>query len=209
MSRPENQVFYERHLPHYQLNSASIFITFRLVGSLPISILNYLAEVKRQNELLVENISDPFARKEAITKSNKILFGKWDGELDLSKGESKWLSGRNVAEVVWNSIHYRDGKEYILDACCIMPNHVHMVINPLKTGEGYQSLSEIMQLLKGYTARRANIILGRSGQFWQHESYDHVVRDAGEFKRIVDYIVDNPCRAGLPANWVYNRFENI
>ena len=209
MSRPENQVFYERHLPHYQLNSASIFITFRLVGSLPISILNYLAEVKRQNELLVENISDPFARKEAITKSNKILFGKWDGELDLSKGESKWLSDRNVAEVVWNSIHYRDGKEYILDACCIMPNHVHMVINPLKTGEGYQSLSEIMQSLKGYTARRANIILGRSGQFWQHESYDHVVRDAGEFKRIVDYIVDNPCRAGLPANWVYNRFENI
>lgn len=209
MSRPENQVFYERHLPHYQLNSASIFITFRLVGSLPISILNYLAEVKRQNELLVENISDPFARKEAITKSNKILFGKWDGELDLSKGESKWLFDRNVAEVVWNSIHYRDGKEYILDACCIMPNHVHMVINPLKTGEGYQSLSEIMQSLKGYTARRANIILGRSGQFWQHESYDHVVRDAGEFKRIVDYIVDNPCRAGLPANWVYNRFENI
>jgi REP element-mobilizing transposase RayT len=209
MSRPENQVFYERHLPHYQLNSASIFITFRLVGSLPISILNYLAEVKRQNELLVENISDPFARKEAITKSNKILFGKWDGELDLSKGESKWLFDRNVAEVVWNSIHYRDGKEYILDACCIMPNHVHMVINPLKTGEGYQSLSEIMQSLKGYTARRANIILGRSGQFWQHESYDHVVRDAGEFKRIVDYIVDNPCRAGLPANWVYTRFGNI
>ncbi|MGH9490924.1 MAG: transposase, partial [Terriglobales bacterium] len=49
------------------------------------------------------------------------------------------------------------------------------------------------------SARRANCLLGRSGPFWQHESYDHVVRDAAEGVRIRRYIEANPLRAGLAA----------
>lgn len=33
------------------------------------------------------------------------------------------------------------------------------------------------------------------------ESYDHVVRDEEEFVRIIDYIVENPVKAGLVDNW--------
>ncbi|MHB0989397.1 MAG: transposase [Bellilinea sp.] len=207
MTRPETLVFYERHLPHYQVDGATIFVTFRLAGSLPISIIRYLNEVKHQQERIVGKISDPTARKEAFTRSNKILFGKWDKALDLNYAESNWLSDRNVAETIWNSIHYRDKKEYILDACCIMPNHIHIVITPLKNGEAYHCLSEIMQSLKGYTARKANIILRRTGQFWQHESFDHVVRNDKELERIIEYVLYNPIRAGLAPDWVYSRFS--
>ena len=62
-------------------------------------------------------------------------------------------------------------------------------------------LSAIMQSLKGYTARKINLPLGRSGTFWEEESYDHVVRDEAEFARIVSYVLNNPVKAGLVQDW--------
>jgi REP-associated tyrosine transposase len=58
-------------------------------------------------------------------------------------------------------------------------------------------LSSIMHSLKGFTAHRANKILRRKGQFWQHESYNHWVRDGDELERIVAYINGNPVKAKL------------
>jgi REP element-mobilizing transposase RayT len=55
--------------------------------------------------------------------------------------------------------------------------------------------------LKGYTARKANEILGRSGTFWEAESYDHQVRDQGEYLRIIKYVIENPVKACLVRNW--------
>jgi putative transposase len=117
----------------------------------------------------------------------------------------KWLADPQIAGLVCEALHYRDGKQYELEAYSIMPNHVHMVFTPkCEDGEPYP-LSRIMQSLKGNTARKANQLLGRQGAFWKHESYDHVVRDNQEFKRIVDYVVMNPVRAGLAPRWVYRR----
>jgi hypothetical protein len=57
----------------------------------------------------------------------------------------------------------------------------------------------IVQSAKGYSARRCNQLLGLSGQFWQDESYDHVVRNDEELFRIIDYVENNPVKAGLVA----------
>jgi REP element-mobilizing transposase RayT len=73
-----------------------------------------------------------------------------------------------------------------------MPNHVHMLMTPPG------NVSALMRRLKGVTAREANRQMGRTGTpFWQHESYDRLVRDDEEFRRIENYIVRNPVRAGL------------
>ena len=138
MTSPESPVFYERHLPHFQLAGATIFVTFRLAGSLPIKLLQSLDEEKRLMSFRIEKIADPSARREAITQGNKLLFGRWDSALGSSKTGNNWLSDTKVAEIVWEAIHGQNGVNYVLDACCIMPNHVHMVITPLKIGEGYK-----------------------------------------------------------------------
>ncbi len=121
--------------------------------------------------------------------------------------------------MIAESLHYRDERVYRLDAFTIMPNHVHTVIKPLpidlkasvqrarvRNGKQvdnieYQSLSAIMQSLKGYTAFRANRILGREGEFWAHESYDHWIRDPFEWQRIVAYVLNNPLKAGYVKHW--------
>ena len=105
-----------------------------------------------------------------------------------------------------------------------MPNHVHVLLLPLPrvghaasvsknddcehksrstVGEQNDQLSplaRIMHSLKSYTANEANTILGRTGRFWQKESYDHWVRDDDEMDRIVNYIRGNPVKAGLCAH---------
>ncbi|MBU0473321.1 MAG: hypothetical protein KKF62_04085 [Bacteroidetes bacterium] len=58
-------------------------------------------------------------------------------------------------------------------------------------------VTKILHELKKHTALESNIILGRQGTFWQHESYDHVVRNIAELRRIVNYILKNPVKAGL------------
>jgi REP element-mobilizing transposase RayT len=59
----------------------------------------------------------------------------------------------------------------------------------------------MLKLLKGRSARYCNQELGRSGAFWHHESYDHVVRNQEEYERIAWYIANNPVKAGLVENW--------
>jgi len=78
-----------------------------------------------------------------------------------------------------------------------MSNHIHLVFELKKE----YALYGIMQSIKTFTARKSNELLDRSGQFWQHESYDRVVRDAEELSRIITYVLNNPVKAGLCDSW--------
>jgi hypothetical protein len=83
-----------------------------------------------------------------------------------------------------------------------MPNHVHLLITPRL------QVRKITRGIKGTTARGANEILGRAGQqFWQDESFDHWVRDEGQFWRLKQYIERNPVKAKLvrkPEDWPWS-----
>lgn len=62
-------------------------------------------------------------------------------------------------------------------------------------------LTNELRLLKGSTARECNKILNRNGTFWQHESYDHVIRDPEELERTIWYVLNNPVKAQLVESW--------
>lgn len=113
-------------------------------------------------------------------------------------------------------MHYWDNKRYTMICYCIMPNHVHMTINvgqriklshepPSSTVGKFNKLSyvlsHIMFSIKRHSAREANKVLGRTGAFWQHESYDHVVRDGRSLERIIGYVLQNPVKAHLVDEW--------
>ncbi len=95
--------------------------------------------------------------------------------------------------MVQNALMHFDGDRYEIVAWCIMPNHVHVIVRPL----GENQLSEILHSWKSFTAKEANRILRRTGQFWQEEYYDHLIRDEEEFNAEVQYVLDNPLKAGL------------
>ena len=64
-------------------------------------------------------------------------------------------------------------------------------------GEALVSVAEIMQGIKSASSHKINRLLGRRGQVWQRESFDHVLRREESIHAKVAYIIQNPVRAGL------------
>jgi putative transposase len=202
MSKFSYKPFYHRNLPHLQPEGATLFITFRLANSLPSSVVVRLMEERKQKQQQINKILDKNERERQLLLEFQHYFTRWDQALDsLAYGEN-FLSEPEIAGLVSDSLFHRDGKVFDLEAFCIMPNHVHLLFTPLKDSEGsFFSLSRIMHSLKRYTTRESNRILLRQGPFWQHESYDHFIRNEAEFKKTIEYVLLNPVKAGLVEDW--------
>ncbi len=202
--------FYRRKLPHWHPEGQMFFITFRLANSLPLHVIR---ELKEQREREEQNIRAKFSgaqQREELYKLDKKQFGRFDTWLDRCVEESpRWLAKQPVARIIAEEIHKLDGERYSLIAYCIMSNHSHLLIDtrehslkPTHSGvTAPYSLADTLKLLKGRTARYCNQQLKRSGEFWHHESYDHVVRNQQEYERVAWYIASNPVKAGLVENW--------
>jgi len=193
MSNLRFREFYRRRLPHIQISGATYFVTFRLKDSLPLEILEQLVSESDQIKKLTANQQ---------YLAHRRWFGKFDEYLDRCLHGEKYLEEDQVLAIVSDSLRRRDSQIYDLLAFCIMPNHVHAVFTPLENPKGgYYSLTEILHSLKRNSAKQVNRVLGRTGPFWQDESYDHIVRDDAELDRIIRYVLNNPVKAGLAAEW--------
>jgi DNA polymerase-3 subunit alpha len=179
-----------RRLPHWQQDGATYFVTFRLADSLPQAIYG---NWKREREALVRQVSSlPDSEKEKLTDE---LREKMEAQLDQSYGEC-WLRNSKVAAIVESALRHFDGERYLLGSYVVMPNHVHALVHPVMG----QQLSEILHSWKSFTANEANKVLGRTGSFWQDESFDHIVRDEHQLERFHHYIYENPIKAKLSEN---------
>jgi putative transposase len=186
-----NLIYYERYLPHRLPPGETIFITFRLAGSLPQeALLRLQAETQLAQQRCEQDATLHYTEQ-------KRYFGRFDAQLDAGGCGPTWLRQPAVAAIVQQALHYPDGKGYNLRCYCIMPNHVHLVV---ALADDTPLLAKTLQLLKGYSSFQVNKLLGLSGAFWQAESYDHVVR-SGELDRIVSYVLENPVKAGLVDEW--------
>jgi REP element-mobilizing transposase RayT len=115
-----------------------------------------------------------------------------------------------VAELVTKSIHHFDEQRYSLAAWCVMPNHVHVVFQPFAgatttagTAVPHADVPAILHAWKSFSAKQANKLLHRSGDFWQAEYYDHLIRNHSDFCHAVRYVLVNPIKAGLKSwKWV-------
>jgi putative transposase len=202
MSNLEYHQYYHRNLPHYQPRGGTLFITFRLADSLPVDVIKELKIQKENSEFRIQNISDQAIRKRISDEESRRAFGKWDDALHKSKFGLSFLGEDKIAEIVANSIKFHDGDWFRVEAYCIMPNHLHLVLSPTeKAGSGDYGLAKILHNIKRNSAKQANLVLGRTGPFWQHESYDRVVRDQDEFERIIQYVLYNPVKAELVDDW--------
>jgi len=77
-----------------------------------------------------------------------------------------------------------------------MPNHCHLVIRPF---EGHD-LEDLIGAMKGVSARHIHAATGASGELWQQEFFDRIVRDGEHLWRIIQYIGRNPQLARLPRH---------
>ena len=186
------------HLPHWEGEGATYFVTFRLADSLPTSVLERIQAEKRSIIRTADQLRralSPDERRKLQRLSSPIV----EGFLDKGLGACH-LRNPLLANEVADTIRHFDEQRYRLFAWCVMPNHVHVVF---KTFPG-SKLSTIIHSWKSYTAKIANRILGTAGPFWQREYYDHLIRDQGELERAIRYVAQNPEKAELTGwRWVW------
>ena len=168
MGQFEYKPSYRRNLPHLQPKGATFFITFRLAGSLPETLVDQWRQERKWLAHLEQANPNHFARVEL--ELERTWFAKFESVLDSGSCGPLWLKNEGVADQITESLHYRDGKIYRLDAFSIMPNHSHVVFKPLprsdvlsaginQPDQNYYSLASIMQSLKGFTAHACNHLL--------------------------------------------------
>jgi REP element-mobilizing transposase RayT len=175
------------YLPHFDGRSLPQSITFHLADSLPIKVIqrwsNELKSLKYEQERIV-------------------LQRRIEKYLDQGYGNA-FLRVPEVAGMVQDALLKFDGSRYHLFAWVVMPNHVHCLMTRFEEFE----LSDILHSLKSFTSHEANKMLHRQGQFWIEDYFDRYIRSAEHFERTVNYIENNPVKAGLylePADSPYS-----
>lgn len=166
--------YYERNLPHWHPEGRTIFLTWRLHGSLPREVPHKLEELR---------------------KMPGKQFVAADRHLDAATDGPSWMRDPKIAECVRTVLlRGAEMKQYVLHAYVVMPNHVHILLDPIV------DMPRIARGIKGVSARDANQALGRIGKpFWQNESFDHWIRNPAEFERVRGYVERNPVKARLVA----------
>jgi len=181
------------YLPHWEVDDAIYFITYRVGDSLPASVRE---DLRREHDLLVRQIGDKTAVQRAIVRKRHLR--RVNARLDEGHGECVLRDAR-VAETVVDNWKHFDHDRYRLLAWCVMPNHAHVVVHLFAGG----TLAPVIHSWKSYTSSAANRILGRVGQkFWARDYYDHCIRSERELANTIEYVLNNPAKIGL-TDWPF------
>ncbi len=163
-------------------------ITFRLADSLPRSLVHAVAAANAAAARRRDRAPLPAALRAELERIADSGYGSCS------------LQDPIVASIVEDAMLFHDGERFRLIAWCVMPNHLHVLIERLAPWR----LDQVVHSWKSFTARRANQHLGRTGTFWMRDYFDRYIRDVDHFNRVVRYIEMNPVKAGLcerPAAW--------
>ncbi len=186
-------------LPHWAQAGTICFITWRTGDSLPAAAERRIT--RERTEVLRRAGIDPGSNWQAalakLPAANRArvqwsLFAASDQELDRNFGECV-LRRPALSKTVEDSLLYFDGDRYVLTDSVVMPNHVHLLV----AFRDEDALVVQCESWKRFTAREIHKQLGRQGEFWQVEQFDHLVRGPEQFEYLREYIRLNPEKARL------------
>ena len=116
----------------------------------------------------------------------------FDAGLDRGCGECL-LANPLCAAIVQEELLRLERQRYRLLGWCVMPNHVHVVID--QTAD----LPGTVRRWKSWTAREINRACGRKGPVWRREYFDRFARTKQHLQTMIHYVENNPVAAGLVA----------
>ncbi len=108
----------------------------------------------------------------------------------------------NERDLVLESILCGFGKgQYELYVACVMPDHVHLLVEPQPKEQGergetvFWTLNEILRGIRSTTAHRINRLRKRTGPVWEDDYFDRYIRSESDFHEKFHYILGNPWKS--------------
>lgn len=186
---------YERHLPHWRVPGCCYFATFRLRDSVPAEIWQEMKAAAQAWEERLAQGGLSAGDRAAWYAFQQTQLRRLEQVLDEGRGECLLRHAEHRASLV-EALHHFEGVRCELLAYAIMPNHAHVLCRPLAE----HAVESLTRSWKRHSADHIHRRLGRTGSFWQEESFDRVIRDEEHYRRVVRYIAKNPAKAGLSTD---------
>jgi putative transposase len=185
------------YMPHRDDTGLIQHVTVHLEDSLPKSAIERI-------ELSLENTSG---------EEHDTLRRQRMHEWIVAGHGSCILQQPQIAEMVERVLHHFDDVRYELHAWVVMPNHIHILFQPIN---GW-SLAKTIASWKKFTVRKirdfergqrtanreirdpgcANLPIGKRTSVWHQEYWDRYIRNKHHYEQTIHYIHQNPVKAGL------------
>ncbi|PYJ28601.1 MAG: hypothetical protein DME90_07305 [Verrucomicrobia bacterium] len=122
--------------------------------------------------------------------------------------------------IVLDSLRYLHNERYELFAACVMPDHVHLLIQPWPKDDNekgsvvFWPLSELMHSIKSFSAHKINEMEKKTGPVWEKESFDRYVRSDRDLQEKFYYICRNPWDSGVAKQnedypWIWTQDDEV
>jgi len=176
------------------------FITWRTIDSVPYEKIRCWRDEKLKwlsNHGITagtNSLPDPLTQLPSAFRSefHRRFSNQWQDELDREKGRCI-PRNRKASQIVGNALLHCDGDRYELDRFAIIPNHVHRLVS-VESSEG---ILKQCRSWKQFTGRALDKRCGKTGRFWRHDSFDHLVRSQEQMEWLRRCIKENPVKAGV------------
>jgi len=222
----DNQNRYDTHEPHFfngnQLLSQKDLklLEYHNVRRFDLSAIGFSQIEKYREQLDSKPKPDGLTPQQWEERKQKSLFAFVDDLLD-HESAVRHLEDGAQAEIVQNAFLHFANERYKLLAFVVMPSHHHWLFLPdeawaieaVRRSRDSSSHKKtpreiISHSIQSYTATMCNRVRNATGAYWQHETFDHRARDEAETLRIIEYIEQNPVKAGLVSSAAGYRFSS-
>jgi REP element-mobilizing transposase RayT len=118
--------------------------------------------------------------------------------------------------IVLNSLRHFHNQRYELFAACVMPDHLHLLLQPWPKANDdagnviFWPLRELMHSIKSFSAHKINEVEKKNGSVWEKEQFDRYVRSDRDLAEKFRYILRNPWASGVAEQnadypWVWTQ----
>jgi REP element-mobilizing transposase RayT len=188
--KPDTISFWRGVLPHWEVVDGRYFITIHLRGAIPLEGQNRIREMSAG----LSNFAQ--ATNPKVLALQRQIFQEMECWLDRTPYCSD-LKIPAIADMCVEAIVNRGQRSWKPLEWVIMPSHIHLFLELTEPG-----LKKQIEQFKRWTGHQASQILQRKGiPFWQSEWFDHWSRSDAQDEQIINYIRQNPVKAGLVADY--------
>jgi REP element-mobilizing transposase RayT len=190
LRKPDTIGFWRGRLPHWEVAEGRYFVTMHLAGAIP-----------REGQARIHALSAEYDRlaegdTEGRLQVQRRIYREMESWLDRTDRVSH-LRRPDVAAMVIESIAFRQRRTWNVLEFVVMPSHLHLFLEVVEGG-----LKGSLEQFKRWTGHQGMRLLGGDVErFWQDEWFDHWSRSDEEDGRIVQYIRQNPVKAGLVKDY--------
>jgi len=197
--KPDTTSFWTGRLPHWEVAEGRYFITIHLAGAIPQIGKDRIHQLSAQHQMIADKNTEEWIRLQ------RSVYKEMESSLDRTDYVS-FLQRYEIANMILESIEFRQGRDWNMIEYVIMPSHIHLFCEILGP-----SLKHVLEQFKRWTGHKGlELLRDKRNRFWQDEWFDHWSRSGEEDDKIIQYIRQNPVKAKLVDDyrkWPYGSWR--